>query len=176
MWRTTVGALVILLVVPIAPVLGAEQRHGAGFGMCSGIVEPEDGPELDFAGFSIFGKVGLTDHWGLLISYKDMEDDEDLLVGEEDEYTQIGAYGVYMWRHDRRVRPHMKFGVERTDFEISYSGSSIDDDGVAFSVGGGLEAGSQKVAFFGDLDLATVELFDVDTDIFNLTAGVIFKF
>jgi hypothetical protein len=176
MWRTTVCALVVLLIVSSAPVFGAERRHGAGFGLCSGSGEPEDGPELDFVGFSIFGKIGFTDHWGLLISYKDMEDDEDLLIGEEDEYTQIGAYGVYMWRHDRTVRPHMKFGFERTELQLSLFGSSIDDDGVAFSLGGGLEAGSQKIAFFGDFDFTTVELFDVDFEIANLTAGVIFKF
>ena len=105
-----------------------------------------------------------------------MEDDENLLLGEEDEYTEIGVHGAYMWRPDNKVRPHVKFGFVQTDLEISVPGFSIDDDGTGFSVGGGLEAGSEKVAFFADLDVSTVELFDVDFDFVSVTLGAIFKF
>ena len=38
------------------------------------------------------------------------------------------------------------------------------------------DAGSEKIAFFGDLDVAVVELFDVDFDFVSVTLGVIFKF
>ena len=176
MRRTAVCVLVILAMALSGSVHAAERKHGVGLGLASSTVEPENITDVDFAGFTVFGKIGITKNWGILVSYRDMEDDEDLLGGEEDEYTEIGVHGVYMWRADHKVRPHVKFGFVRTDLEISVPGASIDDDGTGLSVGGGLEAGSQKVAFFGDLDVARVDLFDVDFDFVSATLGVIFKF
>ena len=57
--------------------------------------------------------------WGLQISYRDMEDDEDnLLPGEEGEFTQIGAHAVVIWRHGKVVRPLVKFGLVQTDIDL----------------------------------------------------------
>jgi hypothetical protein len=177
MRRTTVCVLLLLVIALSGSVLAAERKHGVGIGLVSSNVEPESATDLDFAGFTVFGKIGITENWGILVSYRDMEDDEDLLFGEEDEYTEIGVHGAYMWRPDNKVRPHVKFGFVRTELEVSVPGFlPADDDGTGFSVGGGLEAGSEKIAFFGDLDVAVVELFDEDFDFVNVTLGVIFKF
>lgn len=157
---------------------GAEHKHGVGFGIDSATLDTDTLPEaLEFTGFTLFGKIGFTDNWGLLISLRDMEDDELLLGGEEDSYTQIGVHASYMWRPDKRVRPHVKFGIARTDFDAELPGNpTLSDDGVGISVGGGLEAGSPRVAFFGDADLQVVSLFDEDFAIFDVTLGIIFKF
>jgi ribosomal protein L35AE/L33A len=155
----------------------AERKHMVGFGLDTAIVDAESLPDsLDFTGFSVFGKVGLTKNWGILLSYRDMEDDENLAFGETDTYTQIGAYGVYMWRPDKVVRPHVKFGVSRIDFEAELPGLTMGDDDIAFAFGGGLEAGSQQVAFFGDYDFTTVTLLGSDIDFGDLTLGVVFRF
>jgi hypothetical protein len=69
----------------------------------------------------------------------------------------------------------VKFGLQQTDLELTALSLTIDDDGSALSFGGGFEAGSEKVAFFLDLDYTEVELFDIDFEGANLTAGVIFK-
>lgn len=156
---------------------GAEHKHGIGLGLDSATLDTDSLPEaIEFTGFTLFGKIGFTDNWGMFISYRDMEDDEDLLFGEEDSYTQIGVHAVYMWRPDKRVRPHVKFGLARTDFEAEAFGLTLSDDGVGISVGGGLEAGSQRVAFFGDLDVNVVSLFGEDFTFSDVTLGVIFKF
>ncbi len=176
MRRTTVCVLFLLVIALSGSVLAAERKHGVGIGLVLSNVEPENATDLDFTGFTLFGKIGITENWGILVSYRDMEDDEDLLLGEEDKYTEIGVHGAYMWRPDNKVRPHVMFGLVRTDLEISVPGFSVDDDGTGFSVGGGLEAGSEKIAFFGDLDVAVVELFDEDFDFVSVTLGVIFKF
>ena len=178
MRRTAVCVLVILVMALSGSILAAERKHGVGIGLVSSSVEDEDGTvEVDFTGLTLFGKIGITENWGILVSYRDMEDDEDLLFGEEDEYTEIGVHGAYMWRPDNKVRPHVKFGFVRTELEVSAPGFlPADDDGTGFSVGGGLEAGSEKIAFFGEMDVAVVELFDVDFDFVSVTLGVIFKF
>ena len=157
---------------------GAENRHGVGFGIDSATLDSDTLPvPLDFTGFTLFGKIGFTDNWGLLISLRDMEDDELLLGGEEDSYTQIGVHAVYMWRPNRLVRPHVKFGIARTDFDAKIPGNpTLSDDGAGISIGGGLEAGTQKVAFFGDVDATVVSLFNEDFAIGDMTLGIIFKF
>lgn len=82
-----------------------------------------------------------------------------------------------MWRPGMGVRPHLKFGLARTDYEAKLPGfPKLSDDGTGISIGGGLEAGSQRVAFFGDCDFTSVSLFDEDFSIGNLTLGIIFKF
>lgn len=156
----------------------AENKHMVGVGLETAIVDVDGLPDtLDFDGFSVFGKWGITNNWGILISYRDMEDAEDLLLGETDSYTQIGLYGVYMWRPDKVVRPHIKFGVTMVDLEVEAPGfPTTTDDDTAFAFGGGLEAGSPKVAFFGDYDFTTVSLLGSDTNIGDLTLGVVFRF
>jgi hypothetical protein len=177
MKRLVTLTLIALLMTVSAVALAAERRHGVGLGVVAGTGEPEfaGADEIDFVGGQIFGKFGITDNWGVLITFRDMEDDEDV-SGLSAEYTQISVHGIYMWRPDNKVRPHVKFGLQQTDLELTALTLTIDDDGSAFSFGGGFEAGSQKVAFFLDLDYTEVELFDVDFEGSNLTAGVIFKF
>lgn len=76
-----------------------------------------------------------------------------------------------------RVRPHVKFGIARTDFDAELPGNpTLSDDGVGVSVGGGLEAGNQEAAFFGDADVQVVSLFQEDFTICDVTLGIIFKF
>lgn len=177
MKRLATLTLIALLMTASAVALAAERRHGVGVGVVTGTGEPDFAGtnEIDFVGGQIFGKFGITDNWGLLITLRDMEDDEDV-PGASAEYTQVSVHGMYMWRPDNKVRPHVKFGLQHTDLDLSALNLTIDDDGSAFSFGGGFEAGSEKVAFFLDLDYTEVELFDIDFQGSNLTAGVIFKF
>jgi hypothetical protein len=175
-------SLLLFLFCASLPALAADDRSGAGLGFTSGIVDMEFLPaELDFVGYTLFWKFGFTDTWGLLVSYRDMEDDEILIFSEEDDYTQFAVHAVYMWRHGKRVRPHVKFGLARTDFDArSPFFPSVSDDDVTISFGGGLEAGSDKIAFFADYDFTQPELelfgFSQDTDVFGLTLGIIFKY
>ncbi len=170
-------AIVGLLLAVGLPAAAADNRSGAGFAIVAGVVDADFLPEeLDFTGFTLFWKYGFTDRWGLLVSYRSMEDDEFLFSGEEDEYDQLAVHAVYMWRHGKRVRPHIKFGLARTDFEVSLPGGSFSDDDTAISIGGGLEAGSEKVAFYADYDFSEPEFFGSDLELFNLNLGVIFKY
>ncbi len=172
-------AIISLLLAVALPVAAADNRSGAGFALVRGSVDANFLPEsLDFTGFTLFWKYGFTDSWGLLVSYRSMEDDENLLFGEEDEYDQLSVHAVYMWRHGMRVRPHIKFGLARTDFEVRLPGGSVSEDDTAISIGGGLEAGSEKVAFYADYDFSEPE-FDFlvdDLELYNLSLGMIFKY
>ena len=178
--RACLIATILVLFLSI-PGFGADRRSGAGLGLTRGTAESDIafGEELDFEGYTVFYKHGVTDTWGVLVSYRDMEDDEDLAFGEKDEYTQLAVHAVYMWRAGKKVRPHVKFGLVNTDFEATVFGFSLSDDDVTVSVGGGFEAGSEKVAFFADLDYTEPEveiLVTQEFEIANLTLGVIFKF
>jgi len=171
--------IVVASLVVAAPALAKENRSGAGVAFASGTVDVSvpDVPDLDFTGYTLFWKYGFTDHWGLLLSYRDMEDDENLLPGEELNYTQFGVHAVYMWRHGKKVRPHVKFGVANTDIEvIDPTLGTASEDELAFSVGGGLEAGSERIAFFADYDFTQFEISGIDFDVANLSLGIIFKY
>jgi hypothetical protein len=174
-WMQVVVLLAIFLSLPAA---AAENRSSFGGALVFGTLDCDSCvDELDFVGFSLFGKIGITDNWGLLLKYRDMEDDEEFFLGEEDTYTQFAVQGVYMWRAREVFRPHVKFGLERTDFEAEIPGLLKEsDDGVALAVGGGFEAGTPRVAFILDYDFTRVELFDEDFDLANLDLGIIFKF
>jgi len=175
--RLVVLAGIALLAGSVA-AHAAESKHMVGVGLETAFLDVDGLPDaLEFNGFSVFGKWGITKNWGILISYRDMEDNEDLLFGEKDSYNQIGVYGVYMWRADKKVRPHIKFGASRVDLDVEVPGfPTTSDDDTAFSIGGGMEAGSQRVAFFADYDFCTVSLLGADSDIGDLTLGVAFKF
>jgi hypothetical protein len=169
--RTSIAWTVLSLALsPCA--FAAERIHGLGLGLNSASSE-----DVTFKGFSAIGKIGLTEHWGVLVSFRFMKDDEDLSLGEEDSYEQIGLHAVYMWRPEKAARPHVKFGLARTGAKIRIPAvGSIRDDGLGWSVGYGLEAGSQKVAFFGDLEFARVKLFDENFEFRDVTIGIVFKF
>jgi hypothetical protein len=178
MERVQTSTIFIAMMLAALPAAAVESRNGVGGALVSGTLDCDSCiDELDFEGFAVFGKIGFTDHWGLLLKYRDMEDDEVLFLGEEDSYTQLAVQAVYMWRPRKAFRPHVKFGLERTDFEAEIPGVVRDsDDGVALGFGGGFEAGSQRVAFILDYDFTQVELFDEDFDLANFDLGVIFKF
>ena len=170
--------LAILTLLSLAPAGAAESKHGVGIAGVSGIFDCEFcfGP-YNFVGFSLFGKIGFDSHWGLLITYRDMDDEEFVIFGDEDSYTQWGVQAAYMWRPSKPFRPYVKFGLERTDYTSEDSILvTVSDDGTSLAVGGGFEAGSQRVAFVLDYDFTVVELFGRDSDIGNAGAGIIFKF
>jgi hypothetical protein len=178
MRRTGIPIGIVLALFLCAPAGAAVSRHGVGGALVGGALDCDSCFDaIGFAGFAVFGKIGLTDNWGLLITYRDMEDDENLLLGEKDTYQQIGVQALHMWRPRKLFRPHVKFGIERTDFEAEIGGVTVAaDDGAGLAVGGGFEAGTQRVAFFLDYDFTVVELFDEDFEIANLDLGIIFKF
>lgn len=170
---------VAILVSSWLPVAAETRLHMVGFGFTGGIVDNDEIiDEFEFEGVSIFGKIGFTDNWGMLLSIRTMEDDENFGFGAELEYDQFAIHAVYMWRPDKKVRPHVKGGIALTDFEgknIPFVGD-VSDDEAGLSIGGGLEAGSQKVAFFGDYDVTIAELFNEDTTFANITLGIVFRF
>ena len=74
----------ILIALAAVPVLAKDHRNGLGIAVTQGNVDPEiGGSDLDAEGYTVFWKYGFTDMWGLLFSYRDMDDDEDLLPGQE---------------------------------------------------------------------------------------------
>jgi hypothetical protein len=172
------ASLLFLTLFAFLPAAAAENRHGFGLALVSGVADCDSCPNsIEFTGFALFAKIGFTDNWGLQISYRDMEDNEDLLLDEEDTYTQFGVQAVYMWRPAKTVRPHIKFGLENTDFEGEIPGVltyTVDD--TALAVGGGFEAGSQRVAFLLDYDFTMIEILDEDFGFGNLNLGITFKF
>jgi hypothetical protein len=171
--------IVVALVAITVPTFAKENRSGAGFAYTFGTVAVDipGVPDADFTGYTIFWKQGFTDRWGLLISYRDMKDDENFAPGDEIKYTQFGVHAVVLWRHGKRVRPYIKFGVAQSDLEVTESsmGTASEDD-TALSVGVGLEAGSERVAFYADWDYTQVELSGVDFELDNLALGIIFKY
>ena len=155
------------------PAFAKESRSGVGVGYNVGTLDFDGLPdELDFVGFNVWYKWGINDMWGVLVSYRDMEDDEDLLPGFEIEYTQIGVHAVIMWRHGMKVRPHVKFGLALTDVEVI----GVSEDDTTLSIGGGLEVGSESFAFYADYDYTEPDLSGTDFEIGNLTLGAVFKF
>jgi hypothetical protein len=175
-----VPMLIVLLLIAM-PAFAKENRSGAGIAYTGGDVTVENVPGSgEFDGYTLFYKAGFNDLWGLLISYRDMTiDDKEVLPGEEFDYTQIGVHAVVLWRHGKKVRPFVKFGLARTEIDLvspSSIPSTFTDDEIGFSVGGGLEAGSERIAFYADYDFTQVELGAADFDFANLALGIIFKF
>jgi hypothetical protein len=162
--------------------LAQEHRHGAGVGFNFGIVDTNPATvdatlndTIEVSGWNVFGKFGFTDHWAIALEYRRLEDDEDRALKQE--FTQIGAYGLYMWRPAKVFRPHLKFGLVRNGIERSSGSSSpLKDDAVDLGLGGGFEAGSQRVAFFFELNVAITTLLEEDLGIGTYNLGVIFKF
>jgi hypothetical protein len=178
MWKVLGIAIVFATLPYSAPLAGT--RHSIGLGLNVATVDSDFFfNEEDHTGYSVFGKIGLTDHWGIFLFYRDMEDDEDFF-GLEQTYNQLGVHAVYMWRPDNKVRPHVGFGLVRTDFEADFFGLGVlSDDGIGPSVSGGLEIGSQKVAFYAEYQITVVDLdnFDPDSTIIDdLVLGIVFKF
>ena len=181
MHRSLQGVLttIVLMVSLALPAIATAGDHGVGVAFAGGTLNQCDpcGGSIDFTGVALFGKIGFTPSWGLLITYRDMEDDENLLFGEQDSYTQLAAQVVYMWLPRQVFRPHVKFGLARTEFEAEVPGfPTLSDDDVAPAFGGGFEVGSPTVAFFFDYDFTFVDIFDDDFDVGNLNLGIIVKF
>lgn len=186
MSRRSFSTSMLLAFFLFLPAVAAEHNSGLGAALAGGAADCDSCFDATaFSGFALFGKIGITRNWGVLITYRDMEQEDDdlfsLFFNEKDTYTQLAVQGVYMWRPSKTVRPHVKFGLERTDIEREIPGApKVSADGTGWSVGGGFEAGSQRVAFFLDYDITGVKLDfgafnDEDFAFANLNAGIIFK-
>jgi hypothetical protein len=187
MSRRSVSISIVLTFFLFLPAVAADHNSGLGAALAGGVANCDNCFDATvFSGFALFGKIGITRNWGVLVTYRDMEQRDDdlfsLFFNEKDTYTQLAVQGVYMWRASKTVRPHIKFGLERTDIEREIPGSpTVSDDGTGWSGGGGFEAGSQRVAFFLDYDITRVKLdlgafSNGDYAFANLNAGIIFKF
>lgn len=173
----------VVMILAIPPVGAGEGRHGIGVGVDIGTTELDDSDEesIDFIGFNVYGKFGITDHWGIFVNYRDMEDDEDLAFGEEDSYRQVGVHAAYMFRPEKVFRPHVKLGATWTDLEARASFGTFSDSDIGLAIGAGFEAGPPRFAFFLDWEIteASIELFpgaELDLTIDDLTLGFIYKF
>lgn len=179
MKRVRTAVILFALLVIAIPAFAKENRSGVGVAYTAGVVSVDfpGVPDLDFVGYTVFWKYGFTDMWGLLVSYRDMQDDENFAPGDEIDYTQIGVHAVVMWRHGKMVRPHVKFGLADTDFEVTEASlGSVSESDTAFSIGGGLEAGSERFAFYADYDFTQADLSGVDFDVAGLNLGIVFKY
>lgn len=133
--------------------------------------------DLDFSGFTAFLKIGADPRWGIILAYRSVEDDEDLLPGEEISYTQAGIYGTRVWRPEAGFRPHVKFGFIWMDFTLEATGfPTLGETTTGFAVGGGFELGSQRVALLVDYEYGIVELFNENVNLGDLMLGVVFKY
>ena len=173
-------AAALAVLVLSTPALADVNRSGIGAGVTFGAVDSDASDEGEsFTGATVFIKAGFSDAWGLLFSYRRLESEDPVtaIFGENEIYEQLSVHAVRTWRADKVVRPHLKFGLARTEFETeNFLSLTASDDGVGASLGGGFEAGTQRVAFLGDVDYSLVELFGEDFLFVNLTAGIIFKF
>lgn len=179
MKRLPTALILIVLFAVTVPAIAKENRSGAGIGYTAGnlSVDIAGTDDLDFTGYTIFWKQGFNDLWGLLVSYRDMKDDENLPPGDEINYTQWGVHAVVQWRHGKRVRPFVKFGMAKTDLEVTdTSMGTQSEEETAFSFGGGLEAGTERIAFYADYDFTRAELSSIDFDFGDLVLGIIFKY
>jgi len=172
--------MLISLLLIAGPASAKENRNGVGVTYTTGKLSIENVPGSgDFSGYTLFYKGGFNDRWGLLLSYRNMAvDSADVGPGEEFGYVQIGVHAVVLWRHAKEVRPFVKAGLVRTDVDISAPGyPAVSDNKSSFSIGGGLEAGSERIAFYLDYDFTRTEMFNLGNfDFSNLNLGIIFKF
>jgi hypothetical protein len=170
-----------ILLAGFSSALAQEHRHGVGAGFNFGIVDtqPETvdstlGDAIEVTGWNVFGKFGFTARWAIELEYRQLEDDED--EAQKQEFTQIGAYALHMWRPAKTFRPHIKFGLVRTELERTGAFTTpVEDDAVGLGLGGGFEVGSQRVAFFFEMNVAIVTLLEEDLGIGTYNLGVMFK-
>ena len=176
MKKYTLFSTLILASMVSIPTVAADLSGAVGLGLNTGVSVASDDGETTMSsgestdGFTLFGRFGLSKKWGIVASYRKL-DGEDA-----EEYTQIGVHGVITWRSDRRVRPHFKFGLVHTEMEVPGVSPLSTDAGVGPSIGGGVEIGSQRIAFIGELDSTGVQLGDETRGIANWTAGMVVRF
>ena len=175
--NTPVPLLVsLLLVLLAAPAYGGEEKFGLGVGVNYGVTVESDSTASTFeeqgdtSGFTILGRYLFSNRWGLLLSYRVLEEDQEFDL--ENKYRQVGFNAVRMWRNDKAVRPYFKFGLTRTERERPIA----SEDGIGLSLGGGVEVGSKKLAFIGELESTGVQLGDETMGIASWTAGALFRF
>ncbi len=133
--------------------------------------------DIEFSGFTGFVKIGADPRWGIILAYKIVEDNEDLLPGEKLSYDQVGVYGSRLWRTEKVFRPHIKFGLISVKFAIESPGSPfLGETTTGLAFGGGFELGSPRVAFLLDYEYGLVQLFNEDVDLNDLMLGVVFKY
>ena len=175
---------ILLALFLVTPALAekANLRHGFYMSLTPGRVTGDASGDVDFLGLTLAVKLGFTRHWGLQLLGRASFDMESSPIDEEDQYQQIGASAVYMFRPMKELRPHVRLGAawSRLRAEIP-SVITIADDQFVPMVGAGLEWGSRKTAFFGEIDYSTGEYFQDtiiadDKGIFNVSLGVVFKF
>ena len=172
--------LILVALALTAPAHAERPGFSAGVGLNSGLalVGDDSGAvtndsQEDLQGFTVFGTVEFSPSWGVAVSYRETDGE---LGSLEMAYNQIAAHAVRRWRVGTRVRPHVKFGLAHTGMEeIDFFGTR-SESGVGISFGGGMEIGSQRVAFLLELDSTGVALGDEVKGIANWTAGLAVRF
>jgi len=175
-----------------------EHRFGIGLGVIESFVDNgtvQDGCDGlycapasdDFSGLIVFGKAELTRRWGVLLSWRKLEESGgdahgDLeIFGENDSFQQLGAYATYRWRARRMLRPHVKVGLAYTEFEArTLGGPGESGNDVSLSFGGGLEWGHPAFSLFAELDATDVAIeaggVSDHLNLGDLTIGFIHRF
>lgn len=153
-----------------------EHRFGIGLGLIESFVDNGtfqdncDGlfcapVSDDFSGFIVFGKAEVTPRWGVLLSYRQLEESGgdahgDLeIFGEDDSFRQLGVYATYRWRARKKLRPHVKVGLALTEFEARTPSAPGDSDNdTSLSLGAGLEWGHPAFSLFTEMDLTDLAI------------------
>ncbi len=135
-----------------------------------------------FDGWGIFGKYGITEHWAVLASYRDLGDNGDLDPGEEISFNLIDIHASFTWLVTQHSRWHVKAGLAQLDFDSSRPFTGTNKDSIVSpSIGGGFEWGGRKIRLFVDFGVAfpSVELIPGEREslvVGNTNTGLIFKF
>ena len=180
MRRARISMILLIGACLSLSVFAGSGRHGIGLGESLGTFAPDgDREEVDFTGYTLFAKIGLSGRWGIFLSYKDLDLDtnEKPLLTEADAYTQAVAHLYRLWRPDMKIRPHAGFGLAWTEFETdSPAFPGLSDSGIGVSLGAGVELGSPEFAFLIDYQFTRVDLFGESFDLDDLMTGIILKF
>jgi hypothetical protein len=169
-----------------APSPWATRKYAVGVGYSGSTVEADverDGDDqIVFGGWSIFGRAGLTERWGIQFGYRSMEDAESYSSGEEITLDLVGAHAYWIWLETKHSRWHAKFGLTWMEFESKTpTVTRVSDLGVTPSIGTGFEWGSPKYAFFVDFGVTVVDIELIPGNeesllVGNTITGFIYKF
>ncbi len=170
----------------VTPSPWAARKYAVGIGY-SGSTVDTDVPrgvqeEITFDGWSVFGRIGLSDRWGLQFGYRSMKDDENFDPREDISLDMVGVHAYWVWAETEYSRWHVKFGLAWMDFESKIpSVNTFTDHALGPSIGTGFEWGTPRLALFIDFGLtfADIELVPGAEESFlvgNTISGLIYKF
>jgi hypothetical protein len=173
-------------------VLGVGDAHAdrAEFALAGGYsgttidIDQEDSSDdlITGNGFGLALRVGLRSRWGLQANQAWVDSNDRVFTGDEISFRALQLHAYRAFRVQREFRPYLKFGLMAFDFEADPgAGSTVSSSGLAPSIGGGFEWGSQRVGVFFDGGWAPTDIElsgDIEESVFigNSTVGLFYRF